>query len=188
MHTADGTRAAVHEHLEGLHATYGEFDVLNETVAVDAERYRSHRDALAADGVGRVTVWAGHADRGLLLVRPRTGADVWTTPAACSRSGEPLVDAAVRCVRDAAGLDPSVADVYRVERVELRNRSDPDAPTLHDVTVHFDAVVEGGDPTPGADVEAASFHAGPTDSVDRAVTSRVGDRDPRAALGLVEPA
>jgi ADP-ribose pyrophosphatase YjhB (NUDIX family) len=135
-----------------------------------------------------VTVWAGHADRGLLLVRPRAGADVWTTLVTCARAGESLDDAAIRCVRDGTALDPSIAGVYRVERVELRNRDDPGVPPLHDLTVHFDAVVDGVDPSPGPAVDAASFHATPPETVDRAVPSRFGDRDPRSALGLLEPA
>lgn len=188
MTTPEGTREEVHELLEGLHASYGDFDIFNETATVDADRYEERRTTLGEGGVGQVTVWAGHADRGLLLVRPSRGADVWTTPATCTRADESLDDAAVRCVRDGTDLDCSLAGVHRVERAELRNGADPDAPSLHDVTVHFDAVVDDVGPAPGSDLAAASLHAALPEAVDRAVRSRFGDRDPRAVLGLLEPA
>jgi len=184
MDTAEGSQRAVRDHLEVIHATYGEFDVFGETTTVAPDRYRDYRETLASEGVGRTRVWAGHGDRGLLLTRPREGPDVWTVPGTSTRTDEPIEDAALRCVREGAGLDCSLTDVYRVERVELRDRSDPEAAPLYDFVVHFDAVVGGGSPVPGSGIEAADFYDVPPDPVDRLVASRLDERDARSALGL----
>jgi len=155
-----------------------------ETTTVAPDRYRDYRETLTRKGVGRTRVWAGHGDRGLLLTRPREGPDVWTVPGTSTRTDEPIEDAALRCVREGAGLDCSLTDVYRVERVELRDRSDPEAAPLYDFVVHFDAVVGGGSPVPGSGIEAADFYDVPPDPVDRLVASRLDERDARSALGL----
>lgn len=182
MDTAEGSQRAVRDHLEAIHGVYGEFDVFGETTTVAPDRYRDYRETLASEGVGQARVWAGRGDRGLLLTRPREGPDVWTVPGASAGSDEPIEEAAVRCVREGAQLECSLTDVYRVERVELRDETDPDVAPLYDLVVHFDAVVGGGSPVPGDGVEAAEFYAAPPESVDRLVTNRLDDRDPLAAL------
>lgn len=185
MDTAEGSREAVRERLERLHASYDGFDVFGETATVDPERYGRHRERFAADGVGQVAVWAGREGRGLLLTRDGRGVDdVWTVPSLPAREGESLDDAAVRCVRERAGLDCSVDDVYRIERVELRKRGPGEAPPLHELTVHFDAVAAAGEPSPGPGVSAAAFHETLPEAVDRTVVNRLADDDPVAALGL----
>jgi len=187
MDTAEGSREAVRERLERLHATYDGFDVFGETATVDAERYGRHRETLATEGVGQVAVWAGREGQGLLLTRDGRGVDdVWTVPTASARDGESLDDTAVRCVRERAGLDCSVDDVYRVERVELRERGPGESAPLHELTVHFDATVEAGEPSPGAGVSAAAFHATPPEAVDRTVVRRMADDDSVARLGPAE--
>lgn len=187
MDTAEESREAVRERLEQLHASYEGFDVFGETATVDAERYGQHREALATEGVGLVAVWAGREERELLLTRGGRGVDdVWTVPSVSARDGESLDDAAARCVRERAGLECSIGDVYRVERVELRERGPGESPPLHELTVHFDAVVAAGEPTPGAGVSAAAFHASPPDAVDRTVAKRMMGEEPAAAPGLAE--
>jgi ADP-ribose pyrophosphatase YjhB (NUDIX family) len=179
MDTAEENRAAVRERLEQLHASYEGFDVFGETATVDAERYGRHREALATEGVGLVAVWAGREERGLLLTRDGRGVDdVWTVPSVSAHDKESLDDAATRCVRERAGLECSIGDVYRVERVELRKRGPGESPPLHELTVHFDAVVAAGEPTPGTGVSAAAFHATPPEAVDRTVAKRMADDDP----------
>lgn len=189
MDTAEGSREAVRERLERLHASYEGFDVFGETATVAPERYGRHRERFAADGVGQVAVWAAREGGELLLTRDGRGVDdVWTVPSVAARDGESLDDAAVRCVRERAGLDCTVGDVYRVERVELRERGPGESPPLHELTVHFDAVVETGDPTPGMDTAAAAFHATPPDAVDRTVANRLSGADPTAVLDPAETA
>jgi ADP-ribose pyrophosphatase YjhB (NUDIX family) len=174
MDTAEGSREAVRERLERLHGSYDGFDVFGETARVDSEHYRRHRERLADDGVGRVVVWAGRAEDGVLLTREAPDG-VWTVPSGSVRGDEAFDAAAARCVRERAGLDPTLGDVYRVERVELRDRDRERgaAPPLHDLTVHFDATVAAGEPEPGPEVAAAAFHATLPDAVDRAVANRL---------------
>lgn len=187
MDTAEGSREAVRERLERLHASYEGFDVFGETATVDPERYGRHRERFAADGAGQVAVWAGREGRGLLLTRDGRGVDdVWTVPSVSARDGESLDAAAVRCVRERAGLDCAIGDVYRVERVELRERGPGESSPLHELTVHFDATVGAGEPTPGPGVAAAAFHATPPEAVDRTVANRLSGADPTAVLDLAE--
>jgi ADP-ribose pyrophosphatase YjhB (NUDIX family) len=186
MDTAEGSRTAVRERLECLYEAYGEFDVFGESIPVHPERYRIHRETLANEGVGRTRVWADGGARGLLLTRPQEGPNVWTIPETSARTDEPIADAATRCVRERADVECSVTDVYRVERVELHDRSDPDAVPLYDVTVHFDATVDDGVPSPGTGIEAADFHTVPPDSIDRLVASRLDEETILSTTGAAE--
>jgi ADP-ribose pyrophosphatase YjhB (NUDIX family) len=172
MGLAEESRRATRTLLEDLYADYDSFSVLNETVALPGDRYEARRRALERDGVGRVSVWVVDS-QDLLLTRPADGPTPWTVPSTARQGDETLEAAAHRVVETTTNVQCDLRGVYQVSQTAVDNRDDPDAPTLHDVTVHFDAVREAGRPLPEGGVESAAFHASPPEPVEPAVESRL---------------
>jgi ADP-ribose pyrophosphatase YjhB (NUDIX family) len=172
MGLAEESRRATRSLLEDLYADYDSFSVLNETVSLPGDRYDARRAALERDGVGRVTVWVVDS-QDLLLTRSTDGSRLWTVPSTPRRRDETPEAAAHRVVETTTNVECDLTGVYQVSQTAVDNRDDLDAPTLHDVTVHFDAVREAGRPAADDGVESAAFHASPPEPVEPAVESRL---------------
>lgn len=101
-----------------------------------------------------------------LMILPR-GESEWGVPGGGREGEESFEEAAVREVREEAGVDCTITGLWHLERLRWRSEDDADDRVTHTLHVFFDATYEGG--TIGvqqAEVNGAAWFAEPPGRMD----------------------
>lgn len=124
-------------------ATYGEFGVRELEWALSPADFDRLRDRFEADGAGGAGVWLT-SDDAVLCVRHEAEAG-WSDPGGKREPGESFREAALREVREEAGVDVIIEGVIEVHAV---THVATERPPLVSPIVIFDGTYDGGEPCP----------------------------------------
>ncbi|MFB6071532.1 MAG: NUDIX hydrolase [Halobacterium sp.] len=168
--------AFVEAQLARLQDEYGEVPVDDDIVEVPADDFpeyvRNARDGYVGSAYAWVTrspeqagerseTYSGPVEdrERALLILPR-GRSEWGVPGGGLEGEESFEAGAVREVREEAGVDCAVTDLWHVERRRWRSEDDADGRVSHTLHVFFDADYEGGEiAVQEAEVNGAAWFA-----------------------------
>ncbi len=192
-------REAVESIADDLQERYGETDVEHRTRELPPEEFEAALDHAREGYDGGAHTWVVRAPEdaaGLsetvvadwddrhraLMILPRDS-DEWGLPGGGREGEETFEEAAVREVREEAGIDCEVADMWALRHITWTSTDDADDRTTHSVNPFFDARYVGGSISiQAAEVNGAAWFAEPPERVMPANERRLETWDPHEGL------
>jgi len=115
-----------------------------------------------------------------LMILPR-GDDAWGLPGGGRESGESFEDAAIREVREEAGIDCEITGLWHVRHLEWTSEDEDDDRRTHSFHPFFEAqYADGSISVQAAEVAGAAWFARPPERMQPANERRAADWDPES--------
>jgi 8-oxo-dGTP diphosphatase len=199
MPAVDVNRDRVDSLAEDLQRRYGTLEVERQTHHLPPEEFADALDHAREGYDGGAYAWVVRAPENAaalsetavadrddrhraLMILPRDS-DEWGLPGGGREGDESFEEAAVREVREEAGVDCEVVDLWHLRRVTWTSRDDGDDRRSHSLHPFFDARYTGGSISiqPG-EVNGAAWFAEPPERVMAANERRLKTWDPHEGL------
>ncbi|WP_158237354.1 NUDIX domain-containing protein [Halegenticoccus soli] len=183
MSIGERTQQRTDELRERLREEYGDCPVEEESVEVPVTRFEDMvgvaPEGLLDAGVAFVTDDEGR----VLLVRTESGPERWTAPGDECEADESLEEAAVRAVREKAGVACEIDGLRLVRQLQYLPDDDEDERLLYTLDAFFAASAANG--TPEDEGETPESGTSENDS-EEALEARWFDEPPKTVDSLVE--